>query len=97
MIVEIAEVEVRPGQESGFERTIADTRELLALAEGCGGVRLMRGVEHPSRYRLLINWDSLDHHARFRATAEFGTWREQVGPFFAGPPKVEHAVDVLER
>lgn len=97
MVVEIAQIEIQPGKESEFEETVAGTTALLVSAEGCGGVRLLRGVEHPGRYRLLIDWESVDHHTRFRETAEFDTWKGRVGPYFAGPPEVEHAVDVPVR
>jgi quinol monooxygenase YgiN len=97
MVTEIAEIEVRPGQEAEFEKTVVGTTDLLLAGDGCGGVRLARSVEYPSRYRLFITWESVEHHLRFRDTTSFEEWRGVVGPYFAGAPRVEHIEDVLHR
>ncbi len=56
---------------------------------------MTRGIESPSRFVLLVEWDSVaDHENNFRATDRFGQWRAAIGPFFAGPPLVEHFTDV---
>jgi quinol monooxygenase YgiN len=34
------------------------------------------------------------HDASFRATERFTAWRALIGPYFAGPPRVEHFTDV---
>ena len=40
---------------------------------------------------LQIVWDTLeDHTVGFRQSDAFTQWRTIVGPFFAGPPTVEH-------
>jgi hypothetical protein len=44
---------------------------------------------------LLVEWDSVEaHEENFRATDRFTQWRELLGPHFAGPPLVEHFIDV---
>jgi len=56
---------------------------------------MTRGVESPSRFVLLVEWDSVEaHDVNFRQSERFGQWRALIGPYFAGPPLVEHFVDV---
>lgn len=95
MVLEIAPIEVVPGQEEAFAAAYAAARHLVADTPGCRGVRMTRGVESPSRFVLLVEWDSVEaHEEHFRASERFTQWREQLGPFFAAPPVVEHYADV---
>jgi heme-degrading monooxygenase HmoA len=56
---------------------------------------MTRGIESPSRFVLLVEWDSVEaHEENFRATERFTTWRATLGPFFTAPPHVEHAQDL---
>jgi quinol monooxygenase YgiN len=56
---------------------------------------MTHGIESPSRFVLLVEWDSVEaHDQNFRATDRFGQWRAVIGPYFDGPPNVEHFTDV---
>ena len=56
---------------------------------------MTHGVERPSRFVLLVEWDSIEAHRRnFRETERWEQWRAVIGPFFAEPPVVEHFTDV---
>ncbi|MFG2545871.1 antibiotic biosynthesis monooxygenase family protein [Streptomyces sp. NPDC048594] len=95
MITEIAQIEVRPGQEQEFEDAVAKALPCFLAAEGCGGADLHRSVEHPSRYRLMVRWETVEHHTvTFRGSAGFARWRALAGPHFAAPPQVEHVYSV---
>ncbi len=94
MIQEIAEIDIDSGREDAFERVLADTLDTLRAADGCHGLRVLRGVEHPGRYRLVLDWETVEHHAAFRGTPEFAAWGRVVGPFFADAPRVEHIEDI---
>ncbi|MBX7266032.1 antibiotic biosynthesis monooxygenase [Micromonospora sp. Llam7] len=95
MVLEVALIEVTPGREEAFVAAYAQAHRLLAGAAGCRSVRMTRGVESPSRFVLLVEWDSVAaHEENFRATERFVGWRELIGPHFAAPPRVEHFVDV---
>ena len=95
MVLEVADIEVQPGQEDAFAAAYRSAREVLAGTPGCHSVRMTRGIESPSRFVLLVEWDSVDaHEQNFRATERFTTWRAAIGPYFAAPPRVEHFTDV---
>jgi len=95
MVLEVADIEVRPGGEDQFLAAYESVREVLATTPGCHAVRMTRGVESPSRFVLLVEWESVAaHEENFRGTERFVAWRGAIGPFFARPPRVEHVTDV---
>lgn len=95
MVLEIALIDVRTGEEQAFEVAYRKAHETLATTPGCQSVRMTRGIESPSRFVLLVQWDSVAaHQDNFRATQRFTTWRGLIGPYFAQPPVVEHFADV---
>ena len=96
MILEIAQIEVKAGMEAAFEDGVNKAAPIFQRARGCKGMELHRSVEHPSRYRLLVRWDTLENHTvDFRGSADFQEWRKLVAHCFAQPPQVEHAREVL--
>ena len=69
--------------------------DTLASTPGCLSVRLTHGIETPTRYVLIVEWESVAaHEENFRATDRFAHWRAAIGPFFAHPPHVEHFADI---
>lgn len=92
MTLEIADIRIQPGQQAAFEEAIQrGLTTVAAKAKGMRGFRVHKGIESPERYVLQIEWDTLeDHTVGFRESPLFAQWRAIVGPFFAGPPTVEH-------
>ncbi len=96
MILEIAQIDVKPGMENDFEAGVKAATPLFQRAKGCTGVTLQRSHEMPQRYRLFVQWQTLENHTvDFRGSADFQEWRKLVGHCFAGPPHVEHVREVL--
>ena len=93
MVRELAEIELGDNG-TAFEAAVAQAAPLFAAAAGCGGLTLHRSIEHPGRYWLIVRWDAVADHEAFRATEAFGRWRALVGPYFLGPPRVEHLEQV---
>jgi heme-degrading monooxygenase HmoA len=95
MVLEVARIDILPGQESAFAAAYGQGRKLLADTPGCQSVRMTRGIESPSRFVLLVEWDSVEaHEVNFRRSDRFTRWRALIGPYFAQPPSVEHFTDV---
>ena len=95
VVLEVAIIEVTPGQEDEFVSAYHRVRSEVGGAPGCRSIRMTRGVESPSRFVLLVEWDSVEAHEQgFRATERFTRWRAGIGPHFAAPPRVEHYTDV---
>ena len=92
MILEIADIRIQPGQQAAFEEAIQrGIATVASKAQGFQGFKVNKCLETPERYVLQIFWDTLeDHTVAFRQGPLFAQWRAIVGPFFAGPPNVEH-------
>lgn len=91
MILEQALFAVTPGSEEEFEAALARATEVIAQAKGFRSLKLLRGVERPSTYLLLNEWETVeDHMVGFRESELFVRWRELIGPYFAATPDVEH-------
>jgi len=98
MVLEVADFAVLPGKEDEFIAAAREGLAYVAATPGFRSVRMTRGLESPSRFVLLIEWDSLEAHTvGFRESENFPRWRSIVGPFFDGPPHVEHFEDVVSR
>jgi len=95
MVIEVGDIAVTPGAEDEFVAAYRSVRDVLATTPGCRSVRMTRGIESPSRFVLLVEWDDVAaHEQNFRGTDRFSTWRAAIGPYFAEPPIVEHVIDV---
>jgi heme-degrading monooxygenase HmoA len=95
MVLEVADIHVEPGAEDDFAAAYRQVREVLTTTPGCRSARMTRGVESPSRFVLLVEWDSVQAHEKnFRGTDRFTEWRAAIGPFLAKPPHVEHVRDI---
>ena len=57
MILEVAVLNVRPGQEKAFEQAMAKARPLIAASPGFGSIEVRRCVEVGSRYLLHHFYD----------------------------------------
>ena len=91
MILEVAQINIRAGDESGFEETMQQALALLAGSKGFRGAKLFRSHEIGCRYHLQVFWDSIENHmVDWQQSAAFKTWRGLLQSYFAGVPSVEH-------
>ena len=93
-VLEVALIDVVPGSEEAFARDAGQGRALVEATPGFRTWRMTQGVETPTRFVLLVEWDSVASHQVFRDSDRFGQWRALIGPHFAGPPHVEHFTDL---
>ena len=50
---------------------------------------LRRSAETPSRFSLLVKWETVENHeVDFRGSEDFKKWRALVGHCFDGAPEV---------
>ena len=97
MITEIAQIDVKPGMEKEFEAGVAKAAPVFKRAKGCHGLALEKSIEKPSRYRLFVQWETVENHTvDFRGSADFQEWRACVGHCFESPPVVEHTTQVFK-
>ena len=91
MILELALLDVRPGEENAFEAAFAQAQSIIASMQGYVSHELQRCVENPSRYVLLVRWRTLsDHTEGFRGSSEYREWKRLLHHFYDPFPTVEH-------
>ena len=91
MVTEIADITVRAESAEDFPDVFQRAAAHLSGAAGFRGAQLVRSIETPQRFLLMVQWENLtDHTEGFRQSSAFARWREIVGPHFAEPPTVEH-------
>jgi len=96
MVTEIAQIEIKPGMEEAFEAGVKNAVPYFKKSKGCEGLTLQRSHEKPTRYRLFVQWTTLENHTQdFRGSAEWEAWRKLVAHCFASPPEVEHVREVV--
>ncbi len=96
MIYEIAEIEVKAGDEAAFEAAVSEAAPVFKRAKGCHGMELQRTIEKPSKYRLVVKWETVDDPMVHFRNSDFQEWRRLAGPHFASAPVVEHTQTVVE-
>lgn len=98
MVVEIALIDVIPGQEEAFAGAYRQAHHLLTASAGCISARMTRGVETPSRFVGIVQWESVDDHlTNFRETERYDQYRDLLARYLAAPPVVEHFSDIGAR
>jgi heme-degrading monooxygenase HmoA len=94
MVLEVAQFDVQPGAEAAFEAGYRGVVGALLESGGLLSIRMTRGVETPTRFLLLAEWESLEAHQAFRDSDRFAIWRGGIGQYFAQPPHVEHFAEL---
>lgn len=95
MICEIALVELKEGAAAEYEASVRKGVSLLQKAKGFVSLRWVRSLSQPGRYRLILEWETVDNHkVDFMQSPAFEEWRALVGPFFKAIPDVEYFEDL---
>ena len=96
MILERAIFAIKPGTAGDFKAAFAKARPHIESAGGFSQLEMRQGIENPDSFLLLVWWGSVDDHMKgFRESEAFVEWRKHLGPFFAGPPAMEHYEETL--
>lgn len=91
MILEVAHLDVKPGQEKQFELAFSEAQDIIENMPGYISHELKLCLENSSRYLLLVNWERLEDHTEgFRGSADYEKWRKLLHHFYDPFPVVEH-------
>lgn len=91
MVLEVAILNVRPGQQEQFEDAIRNARPLIAATPGFISIEVRKCIEAPNRYLLQVAWRALeDHTVGFRQSDRYPQWRALLHHFYDPFPAVEH-------
>lgn len=96
MILEMAVLDVKPGQSEAFEQAMKKARPLIEVTEGFRKIEVRPSIETQGRYLLLVWWDSLEAHTTgFRQSNRYEKWRAALHHFYQPFPTVEHFEEAL--
>jgi heme-degrading monooxygenase HmoA len=91
MILEAVFLPVIPGKEAEFEAAFKQASSIIASMKGYVSHELQRCIEAPSKYLLLVRWETLeDHTVGFRSSPQYQQWRKMLHHFYDPFPTVEH-------
>ncbi|MES2354660.1 MAG: antibiotic biosynthesis monooxygenase [Pseudomonadota bacterium] len=91
MILEVAILNVKSGQESAFEEAFHEAKSIIASISGFISLELQHCLEENSRYLLLVKWQKLeDHTVGFRQSSQYQQWKKLLHHFYDPFPTVEH-------
>jgi len=98
MILEVAVLNIRPGQSAEFERAFEQAQAIISSMPGYSSHQLRRCLESKDKYILLVYWQRLeDHTVGFRQSAQYQEWRRLLHHFYEPFPAVEHYEPVFKR
>lgn len=96
MILEVAVLDVIPGQELSFQQDFSKAQKIISSMPGYIEHELQRCIEQPARYLLLVRWETLeDHTVGFRGSAEYQAWKQLLHHYYDPFPAVEHYEHIL--
>ena len=96
MILEVAILNVKTGQEADFEMAFRTASPIIARMKGYQGHELRRCLEKANQYALLVEWEKLeDHTVGFRGSEQYQEWRRLLHHFYDPFPTVEHYEAVI--
>ncbi len=64
MILEVAVLDVKPGQSQDFETAFGQAQAILSSMKGYISHQLQRCLEKPNRQILLVNWQTMEDHTQ---------------------------------
>jgi quinol monooxygenase YgiN len=74
-IIELARLRAKAGQEDAMGAALPAAFAVLETAEGCLSASGLRCIERPDEFTFFIRWTDVEHHLRFRESAEFARYR----------------------
>ena len=97
MILEHAVLPVKPGLAESFVAAFEEAKPLILAQPGCRSLQVLRSIETPDRFVLLVEWDSVEAHEQgFRGSAAYAEWKRLLHRFYEPMPTVEHFTTVID-
>ncbi|MFD1178579.1 antibiotic biosynthesis monooxygenase family protein [Paenibacillus puldeungensis] len=95
MILEVAQLQVKPGMINDFESNFRKASKLIAQIKGYISHELHKCVETENKYILLVRWESIAaHEVGFRKSPQYEEWKALLHHFYDPFPTVEHYITI---
>ncbi|MDB5013743.1 MAG: antibiotic biosynthesis monooxygenase [Daejeonella sp.] len=97
MILEVAMLQVKPGEEINFETDFAIAGQYISAVKGYAGHSLSKCIQQANKYMLLVHWENLaDHTVGFRESDHYKDWKRLLHHYYHPFPTVEHYECIIE-
>ncbi len=97
MILEVAILHVKSGQEKQFEIDFDIAGQFISSIKGYVKHSLRKCLEQNNKYILLVDWEKLeDHTVGFRQSLEYLEWKKMLHHYYDPFPTVEHYETIIE-
>jgi heme-degrading monooxygenase HmoA len=97
MILEVAILNVKNGQEKQFEKDFEIAGRYISSIDGYLKHSLRKCLEQNNKYILLVDWQNLeDHTIGFRQSTQYLEWKKLLHHYYDPFPTVEHYEVILE-
>lgn len=97
MILEVAILNVKSGEEENFEKDFVTAGQYISCIKGYVKHSLQKCLEHNNKYILLVDWENLeDHTFGFRQSTEYLEWKKLLHHYYDPFPAVEHYEAIIE-
>ena len=94
MITEVIRYNIPAEHAEAFETAYREIESILRTSAHYLGYRLLRGVEEPENWVLLLYWDSVEGHEQgFRKEKQFRDFFNLVKPFLNDIREMKHYED----
>ena len=91
MILEIATLQIKPGQTLAFEQSFQQASSIISSMHGYLHHELQKCMEDDHKYVLLVKWETLeDHTIGFRGSELYQQWKALLHHYYDPFPTVEH-------
>lgn len=96
MILEVAILYVKSGQEKQFEKDFVTAGQFISSVKGYLKHSLRKCLEQNNKYILLVHWENLeDHTIAFRQSAQYVEWKKLLHHYYDPFPVVEHYETII--
>lgn len=83
MILEVAILNVKVGQEKQFEKDFAIAGQFISSVKGYVKHSLKKCLEQNNKYLLLVDWENLeDHTIGFRRSTQYSEWKRLLHHYY---------------
>ncbi len=97
MILEVAILNVKSGQEANFERDFQIAGQYISSVKGYVKHTLRKCLEQSNKYILLVDWETLqDHTEGFRQSTQYVEWKKLLHDYYDPFPTVEHYETIIK-
>ena len=97
MVLEVAILLVKKGEEKSFEQDFAVAGKYISSIPGYVKHSLRKCIEQENKYILLVDWEKLeDHTVGFRESKQYLEWKKMLHHYYDPFLVVEHYEVILK-